>query len=207
MNERDAFLRAICENPDDDTPRLVFADWLQEHGEEERAEFIRVQCEAARLTADDGRRDELVRRASEIQGRFGKRWLDELPVPDKEHIGWTEGFGWLDGETFDRGFAGRLFVKTAGTLAKHADVLFAATPVRRLLIWHIMKADKLAKIPQLRHLHTFRARIVSRQAALDLLKCRHLDSVPDVRLSFTALPEEYIDRLRKRFGDRLQHQP
>jgi uncharacterized protein (TIGR02996 family) len=55
MNERAALLRAICETPDDDTPRLVFADWLQEHGEEERAEFIRVQCEAARLAADDSR--------------------------------------------------------------------------------------------------------------------------------------------------------
>jgi hypothetical protein len=27
MNERDAFIRVICERPDDDTPRLVFADW------------------------------------------------------------------------------------------------------------------------------------------------------------------------------------
>jgi uncharacterized protein (TIGR02996 family) len=48
MNEREAFLLAICENPDDDTPRLVFADWLQEHGDEARAEFIRVQIELAR---------------------------------------------------------------------------------------------------------------------------------------------------------------
>ena len=45
MNEREALLKAVCENPDDDTPRLVFADWLQENGEEERAEFIRVQIE------------------------------------------------------------------------------------------------------------------------------------------------------------------
>lgn len=44
MTERDAFLRAICDEPGDDTPRLVFADWLDEHDERERAEFIRVQC-------------------------------------------------------------------------------------------------------------------------------------------------------------------
>ena len=42
-----AFVRDICEHPGDDTPRLVFADWLDEHGQEERAEFIRVQCELA----------------------------------------------------------------------------------------------------------------------------------------------------------------
>ena len=33
MTEREALLRAVCENPDDDTPRLVFADWLDENGE------------------------------------------------------------------------------------------------------------------------------------------------------------------------------
>ncbi len=30
----DALLHAICEHPDDDTPRLVFADWLDERGDE-----------------------------------------------------------------------------------------------------------------------------------------------------------------------------
>ncbi len=44
MNESE-FLRAICESPDDDLPRLVYADRLEELGECERAEFIRVQCE------------------------------------------------------------------------------------------------------------------------------------------------------------------
>ena len=37
--EREAFLRAINELPwDDDSARLVFADWLDEHGEHEEAE-------------------------------------------------------------------------------------------------------------------------------------------------------------------------
>lgn len=49
MSERDGFLRCILENPADDVARLVFADWLDEHGEEERAEFIRVQVELATL--------------------------------------------------------------------------------------------------------------------------------------------------------------
>lgn len=37
----DALLATILANPEEDTPRLVYADWLQENGEEERAEFIR----------------------------------------------------------------------------------------------------------------------------------------------------------------------
>jgi uncharacterized protein (TIGR02996 family) len=43
-----AFVRAIREQPEDDTRRLACADWLEEHGEGPRAEFIRVQCELAR---------------------------------------------------------------------------------------------------------------------------------------------------------------
>lgn len=44
-----AMLRTICIFPDDDTPRLVYADYLEERGEPERAEFIRVQCAIASL--------------------------------------------------------------------------------------------------------------------------------------------------------------
>jgi uncharacterized protein (TIGR02996 family) len=40
--ERIAFIAAIVSAPAEDTPRLVFADWLQERGEEARAEFIRT---------------------------------------------------------------------------------------------------------------------------------------------------------------------
>ncbi len=45
MNERAAFVNAICENPGCDTARLVFADWLDETGrrrDAHRAEFIRA---------------------------------------------------------------------------------------------------------------------------------------------------------------------
>ncbi|WP_088260638.1 TIGR02996 domain-containing protein [Fimbriiglobus ruber] len=41
MTERDALLRAVLENPDDDLPRLVMADWLEEHGQESEAVKIR----------------------------------------------------------------------------------------------------------------------------------------------------------------------
>lgn len=38
MNERDAFLKALADNEDDTTTRLVYADWLDEHGEHEEAD-------------------------------------------------------------------------------------------------------------------------------------------------------------------------
>lgn len=49
MNEEQAFLGAICAEPADDISRLVYADWLQEHGRPERAELIRVQVELSKF--------------------------------------------------------------------------------------------------------------------------------------------------------------
>lgn len=48
MSTRDEHRAAIRENPECRTTQLVFADWLQEHGEDERAELVRVHVELAR---------------------------------------------------------------------------------------------------------------------------------------------------------------
>src|SRR4051794_20860216 len=51
MTDRDALLAATLAHPDEDTPRLAFADFLDEQGgkvNQFRAEFIRVQCHLAR---------------------------------------------------------------------------------------------------------------------------------------------------------------
>lgn len=40
--------RAVCFDPTDDIVHLVYADYLDEQGQADRAEFIRVQCELAR---------------------------------------------------------------------------------------------------------------------------------------------------------------
>lgn len=48
-----ALLRAVIASPADDGPRLAYADRLEECGEAERSEFIRVQCELARVNVDD----------------------------------------------------------------------------------------------------------------------------------------------------------
>ena len=48
MSMEDAFLADIIEHPEDDTPRLVFADWLEDRGDapgRDLAEFIRLQIE------------------------------------------------------------------------------------------------------------------------------------------------------------------
>jgi uncharacterized protein (TIGR02996 family) len=47
MGDGEALLRAILDQPKEDTPRLVYADWCDENGQPERAEFIRVQVRLA----------------------------------------------------------------------------------------------------------------------------------------------------------------
>jgi len=47
MTEREAFIEAIAACPDEDTPRLAFADWLQEEGEDDRAALVRLACDIA----------------------------------------------------------------------------------------------------------------------------------------------------------------
>ncbi len=74
----DAFLRAIIERPDDDTPRLVYADYLDDLGDHPRAEFIRVQCELAHLPDDDPRRPALEDREHELLDEHEPAWLGEL---------------------------------------------------------------------------------------------------------------------------------
>jgi uncharacterized protein (TIGR02996 family) len=49
MSEHPGLLADVLEHPDEDGPRLVFADWLEDQGDLDRAEFVRVQCELARL--------------------------------------------------------------------------------------------------------------------------------------------------------------
>lgn len=49
----DQLLQSVLEAPEDDMPRLVMADWLEEHDQPEQAEFIRCQVEASqRLKVD-----------------------------------------------------------------------------------------------------------------------------------------------------------
>ncbi len=51
MSDRERFLAAVIAELECDTVRLAFADWLDEQGEADRSEFIRVQCRIAALEA------------------------------------------------------------------------------------------------------------------------------------------------------------
>jgi uncharacterized protein (TIGR02996 family) len=75
MSDRAGLLRAVLDAPDDDAPRLVFADWFDDNGLPERAEFVRAQCQIARTDpADRERLLPLAARESELWEANKQAW-------------------------------------------------------------------------------------------------------------------------------------
>ena len=117
-------LRAMLTHPDEDTPRLMYADWLEEHGDPARAEFTRVQCRLAERqrreavpTTDPDRQREF-----QLQNQLGERWLAEMPA--------VRGVRWAG---FWRGFPAAS-VSSATTLVGSAAKVWAAAPVDSVAI-------------------------------------------------------------------------
>jgi uncharacterized protein (TIGR02996 family) len=79
-------LSAVADDPDEDAPRLVLADWLEEHDDPARAEFIRVQCTLARLPEGDVRQQVLSERQDELLERHAADWRAGAPS------GWEVAF-------------------------------------------------------------------------------------------------------------------
>jgi uncharacterized protein (TIGR02996 family) len=71
------FLRDIKHDPDDDTPRLVLADWLQDQGDP-RGELLALALEIDRLGLSDRRRALLERRARLLLSQYSFTWLGPL---------------------------------------------------------------------------------------------------------------------------------
>src|SRR5437764_15277308 len=97
MDDADAFLDLIRLHPDDDGPRLVYADWLDDHGDPARAEFVRVQCALARLPPRDPRHAELRRREAELLDAHRTDW--ERPLAALGEVGTRFRRGFIEDVT------------------------------------------------------------------------------------------------------------
>ncbi len=145
--ESDALLAAVLAAPEDDAPRLVYADWLDENGRPERAQFIRLQVERSRLPRFDPHREVLTRLADRLFDRHGADWVAELPRVD--------GITWAE---FDRGFPRAVVARTLGYFERAARRLSAAAPIDTLEL----------RGPEARRLSRAQA-----QPALRVLRVRH----------------------------------
>jgi uncharacterized protein (TIGR02996 family) len=142
----EAFLRAILADPDDDGPRLIYADWLEERGDV-RSEFIRLQCMLARLAAHDPRRPVLEARERSLLAEHEESWAGPLQPPLVHRC------------VFERGFVGWA-VLDAQPFLQHAEELFRLAPLRG--VW-LRKVKGL--VPALAHCRALRS-----LALLDLMR-------------------------------------
>ncbi len=91
MTDREAFIAAIAANPRDDVPRLVFADWLDEHGEAARAGFIRDQVHLAKLGPGSDEYRQLFSRTAETLRANLPAWIQDVCEAFGQPTEWGPG--------------------------------------------------------------------------------------------------------------------
>lgn len=127
-----AALADIIAHRDDDTPRLIFADWLDDNDQPERAEFIRVQCaiertELACSSLDGGQCDCVY-----CHLRRRERELERLDFT-RERAVFGDHLDHMRRWRFQRGFVVEVEC-AAGDWLAHADHLTASQPVERVTL-------------------------------------------------------------------------
>jgi uncharacterized protein (TIGR02996 family) len=173
MFSDEALLLSVLDRPDDDAPRLVYADWLEEHGDCDRAELIRLQCDGADAP-----------RVRELLDRHAAEWAG--PAVRRAYS-----------YTFRRGFVEEVTVE-AGMFLESGERLFAAAPVRLLrVIGARAVLNRLVESPlldRLRALHLTGCQIGDEGAEL-LAGCPFLAGVRTLRLGQNALGDRAVEAL------------
>lgn len=112
MSDRLGMIHAIHESPGDDLPRLAYADWLEENGEVEHAEFIRVEVALSHTDREDPGWLPLFRRELDLIRAHKDAWFGV----------WRSQ--WIHYE-LHRGFIEELSTSIPGSVMPHLDWLFS----------------------------------------------------------------------------------
>jgi uncharacterized protein (TIGR02996 family) len=142
-SDREAFVQEIVAYPDDDAPRLVYADWLEEH-DDPQGEFIRAECELAQSATNSGRKRELRQIQRRLLVMYGEAWIRAVSPA----IRWS---------TFRRGLLeqaiidGKAFVHEGGQALRLAPVFELGTCLETE-----EEVAALAAIPELGQLRKLR---------------------------------------------------
>jgi uncharacterized protein (TIGR02996 family) len=165
MSEQAAFLAAVLAAPEDDLPRLIYADWLEEHGDP-RGEFIRLQVAAHYGDVTAGRA------AAALEREFGREWAGPL-------ASWAYQVG------YSRGFAESIVIRGEEFLIRVAKI-FRHAPIQRVALIGVRDSLKtILRMPYLaylRGLHLTGCGIGNREAQ-KLADCRHLQTLTTLRLA------------------------
>jgi uncharacterized protein (TIGR02996 family) len=143
MTHDEAFIEAIAESPDDEGLRLIYADWLEDQGESDRAELIQVECALAKHLAAAPNRHPLEYRArrllcvSDGVFKFEGHLSSDLEARDHEllsaHAGqWSEPLRrFVEYVGFRRGFVEEVGMR-GRTFLDSAEEMFRLAPIRHI---------------------------------------------------------------------------
>jgi uncharacterized protein (TIGR02996 family) len=185
VNDRDALYAAILAHPDEDTPRLAFADYLEEHGDPRYAEFIRKQIELAKVPEWDGLwMRTWNRERNALTGYLYDQFVPKLP----------EGLEWPPLTSFRRGFPWHVQSTGVEPFLKEAAALFAAVPLQALTIhaterWRqpidltaLFASPHLARLKQL----SFTLTRLTADTMQQMQGCPHLRNLTSVASNFAG---------------------
>jgi uncharacterized protein (TIGR02996 family) len=197
MSEFDALLAAICVEPDEDTPRLALADWLEEAGAVERAAFIRAQIELARTPPWEP--FAVFCKWRKPEWLSGKPFRDTLPPVDGFHVEWHDN-------AFQRGLGWRLNVRSLIAWEQTEKRVLGRAPVGALHLWSAATLDdwrRFAASPivrQLRKVHFVASPIEPLRVLRDTPAALGITDLYFERASGPGMPFVVEDLLRSPLG-------
>ena len=194
MTDEEALLAAICASPDEDTPRLAFADYLDEQGGEAnvaRAAFIRIQCELARLPANATEAIAARQTEMDLWAAHRREWKQR--IPDIPGINWRG---------YDRGFLTTIDAEQMSLFVRHANELFAVAPVQNVRILHANPNTTgaivgLQRLEWLRELDLTGCRVLTDDDALLLAQSPGVCNLRVLRLGGNRITEQGAQALAR----------
>jgi uncharacterized protein (TIGR02996 family) len=207
MTHEDAFLEDIREHPEDDAPRLIYADWLEERGDP-RGEFIRVQCDLAQRSENDPRRPALEARQRELLAAHWEEWAGPVIEwvrayrfrPEFVDQGHEGSRIWQVAERrliFRRGFLDQVLM-TAERYLEYATDLARLYPVRYLTLLnasgHIFALAARPELARLTGVNLWDNRLTSADMRV-LAACRHLGGLTLLGVGFNPIGSEGVAAL------------
>lgn len=146
MAKEDELLKAVLDSPDDDAPRLAYADWCEQQSDPQtraRGEFIRAQITLVNLGQGmpHEQKFELGYREETLERDYRLAWAGSLATL-------------VDDFQYDRGFVELVALSARGFLDR-APQLFALAPIRHLKLTEVrIVADELFASPHLRKIRS-----------------------------------------------------
>lgn len=186
MTDGEALRQAVVANRQDDTPRLIYADWLDENGQPDRAAFIRAQVEAAQALPFGTAARSAEERAGRLLEQHRKAWTSHLPGSFRE-------------PRFQRGFIEHLAIEpvSVGPIQE----MLEQEPLQSLRFFRSDDVNlwvsllPVLQLPQLGHLHHLE--LTSRNGFdhdeyTALLQLPHLQSIHRLSLRGSAIRPSWL---------------